>query len=84
MAATDQPYRNQRWLDIVFGVSCLLMLAAVLWMFYDDQYRDWKKEQRQFRNVSEAMAQRAVVGLAPSRSDLRKVDDAQEAVVLAR
>ena len=28
MAATDKPYRNQRTLDIVFAVSCILMLFS--------------------------------------------------------
>ena len=30
MAATDQTYRNQRTLDIVFAVSCILMLVGTL------------------------------------------------------
>ena len=46
MAATDQTYRSQRMLDIVFGVSCLLMLLSVVWMFAQDYYRDFKVEQR--------------------------------------
>ena len=29
MAATDQNYRNQKGLDIVFGVSCVLMLLML-------------------------------------------------------
>ena len=79
MAATDQPFRNQRRLDIVFGVSCLLMLAGVFWMFYDDQFRDWKKEQRQFRDVEEGMAQRAVVNMAPDSDQLAAIEAARRA-----
>ena len=66
-------------LDFVFGVSCLLMLASICWMFYDDQYRDWKKEQRQFRDVEEAMAQRAVVNMAPDRDQMDAIEAAQKA-----
>ena len=33
MAATDQTYRNQKTLDIVFAVSCVLMLLSMVWMF---------------------------------------------------
>src|SRR5947209_3719482 len=29
MAATDRTYRSQHGLDVVFGVTCLLMLALV-------------------------------------------------------
>jgi hypothetical protein len=36
MAATDQPYRNQNTLDVVFGVSCVLMLVTTGWMFWQD------------------------------------------------
>ena len=36
MAATDQNYRNQYALDIVFAVSSILMLVSVLWMFVQD------------------------------------------------
>ena len=39
MAATDQPYRNQYRLDVVFGVSCVLLLASTAWMMYDDHVR---------------------------------------------
>jgi cbb3-type cytochrome oxidase cytochrome c subunit len=84
MAATDQTYRNQRRLDVVFGVSCLLMLASLVWMFYDDQYRDWKKEQRHFRDVEEAMAQREVIRKAPDRDEMDGIDKAQKEVVAAR
>ena len=30
MAATDQPYRNQRALDVVFGVSCGALLFSMV------------------------------------------------------
>jgi len=79
-AASDKPYRNQRMLDVFFGVSCVLMLASLVWMFYDDQYRDWKKEQRNFRNVEEAMAQRGLLALAPDDAKLVAIETAQEAV----
>ena len=45
MAASDQTYRNQRTLDVVFGVSCLLMLVSIVWMFAQDYYRPFKVEQ---------------------------------------
>ena len=32
MAATDKTYRNQKTLDIVFAVSCILMLLSSFWM----------------------------------------------------
>src|SRR5262245_29134890 len=65
MAATDQFYRNQRTLDIVFGVSCVLMLVSLVVMFYQDQKKEWKDDQRLSRDVEEAMAQRTLVASFP-------------------
>ncbi len=79
-AATDKTYRNQRILDIVFAVSCILMLVSVVWMFAQDQYRDWKVEQRTFRDVEEAVAQRAVVRAAPDGDKMKQIDAAAQAV----
>jgi cbb3-type cytochrome oxidase cytochrome c subunit len=55
MAATDKPFRNQYTLDIVFGVSCVLLLLVTGWMLYDDHFRSFKPIQRTFRDVEEAL-----------------------------
>src|SRR5262249_51741687 len=65
MAATDQTFRNQKTLDIIFGVSGLVMLATIVWMFADDFFRKWKTEQRAFRDVEAAMAQRSLFDKLP-------------------
>ena len=51
MAATDQHYRNQKTLDIVFAVSCVLMLISTIWMLVQDYNREYKAIQREFRDV---------------------------------
>jgi len=83
-AATDQNYRSQRTLDIVFALSCILMLVGIIWMYAQDQYRDWKVEQREFRNVEEGLLQRAVVRAAPDASKLSAIEKAESDVVEAR
>jgi mono/diheme cytochrome c family protein len=55
MAATDKPFRSQYKLDVVFGVSCVLLLATTAWMLYDDHYRPFKPVQRTFRDVEESL-----------------------------
>src|SRR5258708_405206 len=65
MAATDQTFRNQKTLDLIFGVSGLVMLATIVWMFADDYFRKFKTEQRAFRDVEAAMAQRSLIDLLP-------------------
>jgi mono/diheme cytochrome c family protein len=81
MAATDQNYRSQRTLDIVFAVSCVLMLVSVFWMFAQDYNREFKKVQREFRDVDEALTQRAMLDKLP---DKEKVEAASTAVTQAR
>ena len=73
MAATDQTYRNQKTLDIVFAVSCVLMLVSVVWMFAQDYNREFKKVQRKFRDVDEALTERQLVEKLP---DIERVKEA--------
>ena len=74
MAATDKPYRSPHTLNIVFAVSNLLMLVSVVWMFWEDHYREWKPEQRGFRDVEAAMAQRVALELIPGQEEFDKVE----------
>src|SRR5262245_5060011 len=76
MAATDQNYRSQRALDIVFGVTCLLMLISVIGMFAQDQYRDWKVEQRKFRDVESALADRGALRALPNEEEVKEAEEA--------
>src|ERR1700730_5793648 len=81
MAATDQNYRNQYGLDIVFAVSSILMLVSVLWMFVQDYNREFKHEQRSFRDVETALAQRAALEQIPSAA---KFETAEKEIDQAR
>jgi mono/diheme cytochrome c family protein len=78
MAATDQNYRSQRALDIFFALSCLLMLASIVWMFVADYNREWKTEQREFRDVESALAQRIALDKLPSVADFKAAKKAVE------
>src|SRR5438552_11506614 len=73
MAATDQTYRNQKILDIVFAVTCLLMLVSIIWMFAQDYNREFKQVQRKFRDVDEALTERQLVEKLP---DIERVKEA--------
>jgi cbb3-type cytochrome oxidase cytochrome c subunit len=74
MPATDKPFNNQRTLDIVFAVSNILMLLSVVWMFVQDYNREYKTEQRAFRDVEVAMALQTALESLPSRKEF---DDAE-------
>lgn len=74
MAASDKPYRPQKTLDIVFGVSSLLMLLSIVWMFGQDFYRPFKVVQREFRNVEEAVAEQQMLDRVPSTEQFAAID----------
>jgi mono/diheme cytochrome c family protein len=72
MAASDKPYRSQSVLDIVFGVSCGLMLLTTVWMFWADYNRDFKGVQRTFRDVEAALAEREAVDRLPKAETVKE------------
>src|SRR5689334_15090305 len=74
MAASDKLYRDQNTLDIVFAISNILMLPSGVWMFTEDHYREFKPEQRGFRDVESAMAQRAALETIPSAEEFAKTE----------
>src|SRR5205823_10586864 len=84
MAATDQNYRNQKGLDIVFGVSCVLMLVGVVWMFWQDYSREFKVEQRDFRDVEAAVAERQMLQLVPDQKQMEEIEEAEDFLRMAR
>ena len=81
MAATDQNYRSQHALDIVFALSSLGMLLSIVWMFWDDYNRPYKAEQRHFREVESAIAQRLAMAQIPSKEEF---DAKKKAIAEAR
>jgi hypothetical protein len=83
MAATDQHYRNQKWLDALFGVTCILMLLSILGMFAQDFYREFKVEQRGFRDVEFAVAERDMLDALP-HAELQALVEADKALKQAR
>src|SRR5438552_157859 len=82
MAASDQTYRNQRRLDLIFGVSSLLMLIAVVLLFAQDYFQPWKTEQRTFRDVDEGITLQAMLSEAHLAWD--EVNKAEAAAFEAR
>src|SRR5437016_14161707 len=48
MPATEQTWRNAKWMHMVFGLTALVMLLVTLWMFADDHNREWKNYQQTF------------------------------------
>ena len=75
MAATAEPYRSQKTLDIVFAASCAAMMLSTIWMFAADYRRDYKNTQRTFRDVEATLAEREMLDKLPDPAlvaDLRR------------
>jgi mono/diheme cytochrome c family protein len=75
MAATDQTYRSQKILDIVFAVSCVLMLVSIIWMFAQDYNREFKHVQRKFRDVDESLTERQLLEQLPDAEQVEAATD---------
>jgi cbb3-type cytochrome oxidase cytochrome c subunit len=54
MPATEETYRSQSTLHIVFAVSSIAMLLTTVWMIMADHLRPWKVVQREFHQVEES------------------------------
>ncbi|MFL5242765.1 MAG: c-type cytochrome [Gemmataceae bacterium] len=80
MAASDQHYRSQRILDIVFAVSCVLMLVSILWMMYDDYTREFKTVQRKFRDVETGLAERQMLTSLPDDSKIQEIEELNQKI----
>src|SRR5262245_18602105 len=84
MAATDQTYRHQKALDIVFAVSSIAMLVAVIGMFVQDYNRPWKAEQREFRDVEPALFARPAVQELPDPAKYKAAKEKAKAAAAQR
>ncbi|MFO0909272.1 MAG: hypothetical protein U0794_13130 [Isosphaeraceae bacterium] len=51
MPATEETYRSQNKLNIIFAVSSIAMTVAIVWMILADHWRPWKKVQREFHRL---------------------------------
>ncbi|MDP7205090.1 MAG: hypothetical protein QGH11_05970, partial [Pirellulaceae bacterium] len=57
MPATEQTWRNQKKLHVIFGVSSVVLLLSTLWMFKADHQREWKEYQRTGRTIDVMMTE---------------------------
>lgn len=51
MPATEQTWRDQKRLHVIFAATGTVMLIATIWMFAADHDREWKDYQRTANNV---------------------------------
>ena len=55
MPATEQTWRDQKLMHVIFAVTGLLMLGSTIWMFAADHQREWKDSQRTARRVEKRL-----------------------------
>ena len=83
MAATDKPHRNQKTLDMVFAVSCILMLLSVVWMMWADYNREYKNVGRLFRDLESVVAERQMIAQLPDPAEVEAAERAVETTTKA-
>jgi cbb3-type cytochrome oxidase cytochrome c subunit/peptidoglycan hydrolase CwlO-like protein len=54
MPATEETFRRQPTLHLVFAISSIVMLLATVWMVMADHLRPWKQVQREFQLIERA------------------------------
>ncbi|MGZ3336497.1 MAG: hypothetical protein ACXWOV_15585, partial [Isosphaeraceae bacterium] len=54
MPATEETYRRQPALHIIFAISSIAMTLSIIWMIMADHLRPWKQVQREFHDVERA------------------------------
>src|SRR5215210_5490346 len=76
MPATEETYRSQPYLHVVFAVSSVAMTLVIIWMILADHLRPWKEVQREFHRVETAK-------LAAQRQQTKREEDARNQAALA-
>ena len=51
MPASEETYRRQPTLHIIFAISSIAMTLSIIWMIMADHLRPWKQVQREFQVV---------------------------------
>ena len=59
MPASEETYRPQPTLHLVFAISSIAMLLSTVWMVMADHLRPWKQVQREFQASSARSSRRA-------------------------
>src|SRR3954465_6038417 len=54
MPATEETYRSQPTLHVVFAITSIAMTLSIVWMILADHLRPWKQVQRDFHHIEEA------------------------------
>ena len=54
MPATEETFRRQPTLHLVFSISSIAMLLVTIWMVMADHLRPWKEVQREFQLIERA------------------------------
>ncbi|GAC1472326.1 MAG: hypothetical protein NVSMB9_19420 [Isosphaeraceae bacterium] len=54
MPATEETYRSQPILHIVFALTSIAMTISIVWMIMADHLRPWKQVQREFQQIERA------------------------------
>ncbi len=77
MPATEETYRSQKTLHIVFAITSVVMTVTIVWMIMADHLRPWKQVQREFQKIETAKlsAQEREAKQAELEANKSKIDE---------
>ncbi len=80
MPATEETYRRQPTLHLVFALSSIAMLLSTIWMVMADHLRPWKQVQRDFQQVErqkleQTEQEKLKEQQQKSKDEIKKIDD---------
>jgi cbb3-type cytochrome oxidase cytochrome c subunit len=80
MPATEETYRSQPGLHVVFALCSIGMTLSIVWMIMADHLRPWKETQRKFHRIEEAKLEANKVDKlneqkAQHRDDIAAIDE---------
>ena len=92
MPATEETYRPQPTLHVVFALTSIAMTLSIVWMIMADHLRPWKEVQREFQQVertkleateAEKLTEQKAKYLAPEGLNVYDVLD-HETLIMSR
>ena len=69
MPATEETYRSQPTLHVVFAITSIAMTLAIVWMIMADHLRPWKQVQRDFHRIEDAKLKASEVAKQKEQND---------------
>ena len=83
MPASEETYRRQPALHLVFAISSIAMTLSIVWMIMADHLRPWKQVQRDFQLVERKKLELGIPAVVRAVEVWRRGHDNRDVRLLA-